>query len=472
MLSFFKQMSLVPKGLKYKTMIAFSLMSLIPLLICVWLATNYIFPNIDLFFGLSLSNISFILFISLVIAVLGLYLTKQMIDPVVKMACDAKVIAEGDVSRIIDVKGEDEIGDLGTSLNIMTQKIKDNIEQLKAYGEQTRLINIEINKKVLALSGLLQIGNLISSSSELINILNFIVQKLADVEEGASSLVMLLDEKTKEFNMISSCNVNEENVRGLKISENDISPHIVIIDSDNPPDRTSNAINNLFSFFGVKNFIMLPVIVSRRQRGIIAVGNDKEGYVFKEDEKELLKVFSKQASIAIENDLLIKKAKELAVIDELTGLYNQTYIHTRLDEEIKRAIIYQRPCGYLLIDIDDFKNFHEQLGEAKTEMLLKALGGMLKASVTDVDKVARLVLDKFAVVMPERNKKQSAAIAEEIRKKVESGLSSLIKTPGKVTVSIGVSENPIDGSSADDLIAKAERLVKQAKSLGKNRVAV
>lgn len=472
MLNFFKQMSLVPKGLKYKTMIAFSLMSLIPLLICVWLATNYIFPNIDLFFGLSLSNISFILFISLVIAVLGLYLTKQMIDPVVKMACDAKVIAEGDVSRIIDVKGEDEIGDLGTSLNIMTQKIKDNIEQLKAYGEQTRLINIEINKKVLALSGLLQIGNLISSSSELINILNFIVQKLADVEEGASSLVMLLDEKTREFKMISSCNVNEENVRGLKINENDISPHIVIIDSDNPPDRTSNAINNLLSFFGVKNFIMLPVIVSRRQRGIIAVGNDKEGYIFKEDEKELLKVFSKQASIAIENDLLIKKAKELAVIDELTGLYNQTYIHTRLDEEIKRAIIYQRPCGYLLIDIDDFKNFHEQLGEAKTEMLLKALGGMLKASVTDVDKVARLVLDKFAVVMPERNKKQSAAIAEEIRKKVESGLSSLIKTPGKVTVSIGVSENPIDGSSADDLIAKAERLVKQAKSLGKNRVAV
>ncbi|MBU1932916.1 MAG: hypothetical protein KKC66_03335, partial [Candidatus Omnitrophica bacterium] len=93
MLSFFKQLSLVPKGLRYKTMIAFSLMSLIPLLICFWLATNFIFPNIDLFLGLSMGNISLILVILLFIAILGLHLTRQMIDPIVKMADEARIIA-------------------------------------------------------------------------------------------------------------------------------------------------------------------------------------------------------------------------------------------------------------------------------------------------------------------------------------------------------------------------------------------
>lgn len=470
MLSFFKQLSLVPKGLKYKTMIAFSLMSLIPLLICFWLTTNFIFPNIDLFLGLSMGNISLILVILLFIAILGLHLTRQMIDPIVKMADEARIIANGDVSKVIEVKCEDEIGDLGSSLNAMTQKIKENIEELKRYGEQTKMINIEINKKVLALSSLLQIGNLISSSSELSKILSFITQKVADLEDNAFSLVMLLDEKKKEYVAFSSYNVKEDIVQGFRISENEMSLHITTIDKNNPAAKANSAANKLAAVLGAMNLIMLPVMVIRKQRGILVVGNNKEDYAFKEDEKELLKVFSKQTSIAIENDLLILKARELAVKDELTNLYNQSYIHTRLDEEIKRAVTYQRPCGYLLIDVDDFKNCHDQLGEGKTEILLKALGEMLKASVTEIDKVGRLTSDKFAIVLPEKNKKQSAAIAEEIRKKIEGGLNRIIKTPGKLTVSIGVSENPIDGSSAEELMAKAEKFVKQAKSFGKNKV--
>ena len=117
MLNFTKKMSLVPKGLRYKTMIAFSLMSLIPLLISFWLAITYIFPNTNIL-GLSLGNISLILGISLIISVLGFYLTKEMIDPVIKIADDAKVMAEGNTDKMIEVSREDEIGDLGMSLNM------------------------------------------------------------------------------------------------------------------------------------------------------------------------------------------------------------------------------------------------------------------------------------------------------------------------------------------------------------------
>lgn len=470
MINFFKNMSLVPKGLKYKTMIAFSLMSLIPILVCFWLAITYIFPNMGLFFGLSLGNISFILFISLFISLLGLYVTKQMIDPVIKIAGDAKEIAGGDVSKVIEVSREDEIGDLSSSLNIMTRKIKENIEELKAYGEKTKLVNIEINKKVLALSSLLQIGNLISSSTGLNTVLDFITEKILDVEEDSSSFLMLIDDVAKEFKAASSANIDENSLQGLRINQEEIASHTVVADKNNP--AKTGILKNILSTLGLKNIIMMPIIASRKQYGILAVGNKKGDYIFKEDAKELLKVFLKQAIIAVENDLLIKKAKELAIKDELTGLYNKGYMHTRLDEEIKRAIMYQRPCGYLFIDIDDFEKIHDSLGEARTESLLKALGEILKSVVTEVDKIGRLETDRFAIILPEKNKKQAASIAEEIRKKVEAGLGRVMKTSQKLTVSIGVSENPIDGSTADELIEKAEQLIKKAKSLGKNRVAV
>ena len=470
MLDYLKQLSLMPKGLRYKTMIAFSLMSLIPLLVCVWLVTSYIFPNIGLMFGLSLGNISLILFISIVIALLGLYLTKEMIDPVIRMAGDAKDIAEGAVDKVIGVEREDEIGDLGASLNIMTKKIRENIEELKEYGEKTKLINIEINKRVLVLSSLLQIGNLIASSTELDTVIEFIVRKVSDVEDRAVSLIMLLDEEAGEFKVAASNNINEDRLMGFGIPKNKADEKMVVVDKNTP--ASSEMQKGLLALLDVKNVAMLPIVVAKVQYGILIIGNKDEGFELKYDVKEILKIFMKQAAIAVENDLLLRKAKELAVKDDLTGLYNQSYIQTRLDEEIKRAVMYQRPCGYLLIDIDGFKDHRDKIGERKAETLLKTTAEILKGQVSDVDKVARLNADRFAVVLPEKNKKQSATTAEDIRKKVEEALYKIMKMPKQITVSVGVSENPIDGSTAGELMAKAEQQLKHAKSLGKNRVGI
>jgi len=470
MLNLFKELSLVPKGLRYKTMIAFSLMSLIPILICSWLVITYIFPNINLFLGLSLGNISFILVISIFISLLGLYLTKEMIDPVIKMSVDAKIIAEGDVTRTIAIDREDEVGDLSKSLNLMTQKIKENMEELRAYGEKTRLINMEINKKVLALSSLLEIGNLISTSKDLDSILDFILQRISDVETHAVSFLMLMDEAAKEYRAAFSVNLNEELGRQIKLKPNNVSQHIVCVDRDTP--AKAEFLINFLALLGLKNVVFMPILITGRLYGILVVGNSKDDFTYADDEKELLKVFTKQIAIAIENDMLIKKSKELAVKDEITGLYNLNYIKARLDEEIKRAIIYQRPCGYLLIDVDEFKGFATSYGEEQIHILLRGVGGIVKSAVTEIDKVGRLGDDKFSVILPEKNKRQCANIAEDIRKSVEDNIPKVIKFDRKITVSIGVSENPIDGSSSAELMEKAERLVRTAKSLGKNRVVV
>ena len=89
-------------------------------------------------------------------------------------AVKAKIIAKGDLSREIEVQGEDEIGELGATLNILSRRIRENVDELKSYGERTKEINMEISKKVLVLSNLLQIGNLISQGSPLDDILNLI----------------------------------------------------------------------------------------------------------------------------------------------------------------------------------------------------------------------------------------------------------------------------------------------------------
>lgn len=454
MLRLLKDISIVPRGLRHKTIIAFSLMSLIPILVCVWIVAIYIFPNIKVFSGLTIGNISFILLISAVISTLGFYIIKEMINPVIKMAEDAKIIAEGGVIKGMDTGREDELGNLSKSLNTMTQKIKENMDELKAYGEKTKLINLEINKKVLALSSLLQIGNMISSSKELAAILNFITGEVSNIENDSASLLMLMDEDSKEYVTASSCNIEEGRISGLKLKQSEVSFDI------------------LAKKLGLKNIVAMPVTGAGKTYGILVVGNNETGFVFADDEKELLKVFAKQIAIALENNILVKKSKELAVKDEVTCLYNYNYMKARLDEEIKRALVYQRPCGYLLVDVDNFKDFYAVHGATKSEAFLREIGVVLQGSVLETDKVGRLRDDKFAIILPEKNKRQAAHIAEEIRKKIEGWAGKTGDSDRRLTVSIGVSENPLDGSTADELMEKADRFVRSAKSLGKNRVVV
>ncbi|UCH12331.1 MAG: diguanylate cyclase [Candidatus Omnitrophota bacterium] len=462
---FFKQMSLVPKPLRYKLTIVFSLMSIIPLLICVYLATNFIFPK----YGYTdIGSISLVIFITIIITGLGLYLAREMIESIVRMALDAKKIAGGDFEHYIKVTREDEIGELGKSINTMTQRIRDNITELKDYGEKTKEINIEINKKVMALSGLLQIGSLISTGEELQNIMDMLVDKVAHVEDSNPAVIMIVNEETNTLDPVSLLNfkfteVAKRPVRlghGL-VGEAAVEIKDIIIDKNT---KITPEIEELQKNYELKNVIILPVVLHEKCKGILLTGNRKDNHTFKKDGIELLKVFVKQATIALENDALIKKVVELEVMDELTGLYNESYIKTRLEEEIKRSIIYQRPCSFIIYKIKDFETYCSQRGRMAGESALKKISKLIAENLTPVDKAARFADDEFAIVLPERNKREAGTITEEVKKKISELVIDPKARPGlqKLSACGGISENPIDGASAAELIMKAQHRLQEA----------
>jgi len=213
-----------------------------------------------------------------------------------------------------------------------------------------------------------------------------------------------------------------------------------------------------------------PVYIRGRLIGILGIANNKDMFSFKRDDLELMDIFTKQVGIAVENDILMHKVEKLEIKDTLTGLYNKLFIAGRLQEEIKRAVAYQRPCAFVLFNIDDFKRFYDKFGSLQAEIVLKKIASLVKDSVSDIDRVARFSDNEFCVVLPEQNKRQAYEIAENIRKKIEFAFKEEADPEKKITVSGGISENPLDGITSQELIGKAEVLVKQAKAEGKNRI--
>lgn len=467
----FKGMTIVNRGLRYKLMVAFSLMSIIPLLACMYVIFPHLFPD-----SKQLIHISLIILFSIIISILGLLLAKSLIDPVIDMAIEAKIIASGEYGRKIAVSSDDEIGNLGQSINVMTQKIKANLEELKSYGQRMREINVDIHKKVLALSSLLQIGDMIATGNiKLESLLELAVDRVSLVFDSGFGILYMPRSEGKDFISKTASNMNKERLDelvirsgGRGIMERALEENSILI-----IDNTLKMTKELEAFvatYGIKNLLALPICSGNKKLGLLVVGNSLDDFRFKTDDIDLVKVFAKQITIAIENDILNRKAEELAIKDNLTELYNKNFILARLEEEIRRSIFYQRPCSFIAFGVNDFKAFREVQGELAAEEALKRVAGVLKDNTGPVGKAARIGGDEFALLLPEKNKKQATHIADEIRKKIESASISSEKKLN-LTVSCGVGENPIDGATADELFKKALDDIGEARASGKNKVA-
>jgi len=466
------RLSLVPAGLRCKLVIVFSLMSVIPLMICVYIATNFIFP----YTGIT-GSLGLVIAITIFIAILGFIVAKKMIEPIIEIAIEAKLIAGGDFERSIEIEEEGEAKDLALSLNTMSDTIRDNLKELKSYGEKTREINVEIHKKVMVLSALLQIGNLISAGTDLKSVLDILVEKISLLDNGNPAGVMLIDSDRENMIPFSVMNIDNAETAKLPISLKRglftrlrTEVHDIIIDKNiNKEDEAITSFKELYAF---KNCVIVPIVVCGKLEGVVFIGNSEDDFEYDKDDMELLHVFCKQAAIAVENDALIRKTEELEVKDELTQLHNAKFIKEYLEEEIKRGMIYQRPCAFILFNIDDFKLFCEKHGRMAGEFALKAIAKLIKNELSPADKAGRFGDNEFALVLPERGKKEAKNIADEMRQKIAelNILSSANSGAGFLTVSASLAENPIDGISGKELMDKAKSLLKQAKEEGKNIV--
>ncbi|MBU3958809.1 MAG: diguanylate cyclase, partial [Candidatus Omnitrophica bacterium] len=398
-------------------------------------------------------------------------------DRILSVSNEAKLIAAGDINRKLEITPADEVSELADSLNKLTQGIRSNMNELKSYNERTNEINLKIQRHVLTLSGLLQISSLISQDAKLEDILQLILEKSKFLADSDLSYLLYIEEGNEAFYMKAADGINSERVLKIKIERKESifnkflqTSGPVILDNENMLPENLNA--DFRKKFNLKNTLALPIFLRRKIIGILGIGNSRELFSYKKADIELLDILAKQLAIAEENDRLLHRLEKLEIKDGLTGLYNEVFIRNRLQEEIKRAIVSQRPCAFILLGIDNFGGFRNKFGSLQAENALKKIAYSIRDSVTEIDRVARIADDEFAVVLPEKNKRKAQKIANDIRKKIEYAFSSEQEADRKLTASGGVSENPLDGIEAEELISKAKELLSLAKKEGKNRIVI
>ncbi len=168
----------------------------------------------------------------------------------------------------------------------------------------------------------------------------------------------------------------------------------------------------------------------------------------------------------------IKKTQEkldfLAHHDPLTGLPNRILLNDRMEHAIMRAHRDAHGVAVMFLDLDRFKNINDSLGHPVGDELLKEVASRLQHVLREIDTVSRQGGDEFVLVLEDI--KESESLVDTARK-VLSVLDRPFQISGRemvITASLGISLYPDDGSDATTLIRNADAAMYRAKENGRN----
>ena len=154
-----------------------------------------------------------------------------------------------------------------------------------------------------------------------------------------------------------------------------------------------------------------------------------------------------------------RRFHELAIRDELTGLYNRRFFNQELARLSAESNANMTPLTLALIDLNDFKSINDTYGHHTGDAALRSVADCIRGAVAERGITARTGGDEFAVILPDATPVQAAAIVAAIRAALDSTpilLNGSIDTGAHVRAAVGL--------AALDEFNEVERLLRQADS--------
>jgi diguanylate cyclase (GGDEF)-like protein len=242
--------------------------------------------------------------------------------------------------------------------------------------------------------------------------------------------------------------------------------------------------------YTTESIVAVPIRIGNDVCGVLELINRDGADVYSARDRDLLAIFAGYLSISIENVLDGRQAQEIARRDNLTGLYNDRYLHIAIEHCIRDCREASRDLSVLFLDLDFFKRVNDTHGHLAGSQVLRETGHLLRAFSKGKDPewlAARYGGDEFVLGLPDLGLAPAVTIAESIRTAIVR--QTFCSAPGDIlpevlnlkglTCSIGVASlrrhthisQSLDQAKST-LLKLADAAMYVAKETGRNQTAV
>lgn len=201
---------------------------------------------------------------------------------------------------------------------------------------------------------------------------------------------------------------------------------------------------------------------------LYAYRRGEEARPFEQHAVNLAVGISHQAALTVQRSQLLLRARQmeqLAIVDELTGLYNRRAFFEQSQFEFHRAQRYQRPLSVLMLDVAGLKQTNSRYGHTAGDEVLRAVARTCKRSLRESQFVGRYGGDEFVVLLPECNPAAAQKVVDRLRAHVSRLAVAVDSQAGALTPRIDVGSATLTGDITDlpALVEKAEANLAEIK---------
>ncbi|MEO8143970.1 MAG: GGDEF domain-containing protein [Betaproteobacteria bacterium] len=163
------------------------------------------------------------------------------------------------------------------------------------------------------------------------------------------------------------------------------------------------------------------------------------------------------------------RIEQIAIHDELTGLYNRRFLMEILARERSRARRTNSSFAVCLFDIDHFKSINDTFGHAAGDAVLKHFALVSSPGLRGVDVLGRYGGEEFMLILPDAGRPGACTAAERVRAAIEAARFPQLPADRRVTVTVGVAASASD-ETVEALVGRADGALYEGKAAGRNRI--
>ncbi|QCI28774.1 GGDEF domain-containing protein [Caminibacter pacificus] len=421
---------------------------------------------------MAIAQLILIALISLIIIILLVnHFLKPYLEILEKIEESTNNILKGNFNNKIELKLKGEAKDFVNSYNYFLQKLKESFGVIEE--KYTALIEKEKSNDPL--------NDAKETIEQLANIFKF--KRIIEEDNSYETILERLVDIIKEFEIKHFIIIgieNNENIAKIIHSQGDICCNVLENYKDCRAYRLKKEINSLkmkkecLSHYCNTNHICLPFSSTGNFTGILKI-------IFTDEEKKhvlkvlpYIKAYLNEISTIIESKYTLELLHNQNIKDPLTRLYNRRYLENMLPTLIEGAKRRNGKIGFIMLDMDHFKQVNDTYGHDAGDRVLEKLSEIILENIRKSDIPVRLGGEEFLIIATNiKTKEDLRKIADKIRLAVKSQpfyLSSGLYI--NKTISIGAALFPDDCEDGNECIKLADKALYEAKNQGRDKIVI